>query len=332
MLQDDDEKQQRKTTKKKKTTKSNRRRQRSRSEDSEDSSSSSQSSLSSSSSSNTSSGSLSRFSRNTRSKKRKQLRMMADKEEGEDNNSRGGGEESGFLSTSTTTGTTTSSSSASSSSALYSDHSEPVTDVTSTLEHDLAYLAHLRSIGAPPTPPAQPSSWHAMNIHYLLTSAWSIVSHISDPRMWWSFILGFVRYRLITRGWYVGPTMEDARRRMEEWQTKFPNEAINVYDFTAVDYTQRIMLQNELSVAWFGGISRAYGGFTGKRFQPKDGWKLFKVIAQSFTYKDTEQPLHLQWILADGTSTAHFDSVFMCCETSRLIIERKKLSPWQYDF
>lgn len=130
--------------------------------------------------------------------------------------------------------------------------------------------------------------------------------------------------------------MEQAERVMERIHEQYPGEYVIMFDFTTANHLHRIILQDDLAFQYFGGLSRAYGGFQGKRFLPEDTFKVFETIAQAYTYPGHAFPLRMRWILnasdADKQEEAPmkmawFDVAYHVDEAHQLLIERGRPVP-----
>ena len=173
------------------------------------------------------------------------------------------------------------------------------------------------------------------HVNYLLSAVSTCLKKLAGIAQWWSIVHGFVRMKLLARGWFISPTNQDAERVMHAMNRMYPNDYIILFDFTSQNYSDRIMLQNDLALRLFGGISRHHGGFKGKRFLPEDTWRLLKVIAHCFTYPGHEFPIQLPWVLnaavvakeddearQHSKQTALFDVTYYVDEKNHLLVER----------
>jgi len=172
------------------------------------------------------------------------------------------------------------------------------------------------------------------NFFNLFSSLETMVSKLKDFSQLWRVLYGFGRMRVIGRGWVSSPSIELATAIMNQLEEQYPNDYFFLFEFTSNNYVERMIVQNDVAFSLFGGLSRAYGGFRGKRFLRSEVFALLKAIAAAFSFPGREVHLRsrfflrvsdahrAQWTADTLVETAYFDVYFHVHEESHLLIER----------
>jgi hypothetical protein len=162
-----------------------------------------------------------------------------------------------------------------------------------------------------------------MSPHALLATLQAGVQRfIVNGTPWFRSLLAISRWVLISRGWFTSPSKADAERLMRRINEEHPDDYVLLLDFTAADWTKRIVLQNELAVQYFGAISREHGGFKGRRFLRDDTWTIVKrqveVIASPGKRNEV---VNQRLFLIPHNRVGYFANIQYCDPETNLVVE-----------
>lgn len=104
----------------------------------------------------------------------------------------------------------------------------------------------------------------------------------------WDHAYSTARFVLLAWGFFGANSENDLRCLMDETSAAYPGEYVLLLDFFRKEYKDRIVLQNDVAVDYFGRIAKEFGGFTDVRFASDEMWQMYRTYIGALTHKGQE--------------------------------------------
>jgi len=110
-----------------------------------------------------------------------------------------------------------------------------------------------------------------------------IVSGVAEGSLEaWTRLFAIGRMIIFSTGWLQQPTIEQAKVLMERVALAHPDDSIIITDLTTTKFSDRFLVQNEISKRYVGVITRDQGGSSKRLIRSRDYWILLSAIVNAF--------------------------------------------------
>lgn len=114
--------------------------------------------------------------------------------------------------------------------------------------------------------------------------------------------------------------MSQAPALMETVCQTYTTHFVLLFDCTSRDYTQRIVLQNNFAMDYFGPISNPYGGFNGRLIQLDEMWLVIRHVSRTFDHVGIPTSIPRLRLTMKQGEVKPFEMRFVIDPSSRLLV------------